>query len=506
MNSVKNKIIALLILIAVSLIMMASVMMGMKAEHQEEIFLTPEEVEWLKNHQDMIKIGYTIDYPPVEFLQYGKYVGISADYFELLEEKLDIKIQMVQFDTFGELMQEIEKGNLAGITAATKTQERDRYLDFTVPYIENPNVIITQKNFSEKLTFEKLANASMDVLVIEGFDIIEILDEGHPKLKYRTVPTPSEGLNMVTFGEADAIIMEIMTASAIMEKNNISNIMVNVETPYESDLSIATRADLPILNRIFNKGLAQITSSERKAIEQKWVHVYRDSFFENPYFWTLLLIIASILIVLIVAVSVWNTSLQEAIKLREKELEESRRELMHKTYHDNLTGLYNRVYLAEVIEEYEQKDVLPFSVLLADMNGLKMTNDTLGHEAGDCLLRKMAEIIMNKTREDHVVCRFGGDEVLVLMPHTDEEEVAQIAKEILLAVQEAEEDPVKPYMALGYATMEEKFDINSYTNLFKVADHRMYAQKLAEKDKVSGLILETIHRVLAKQKADEKKG
>ena len=50
---------------------------------------------------------------------------------------------------------------------------------------------------------------------------------------------------------------------------------------------------------------------------------------------------------------------------------------MYKTYHDELTGLYNRIYLAEILYEYEEKNVLPFSIILADMNGLKITNDIL---------------------------------------------------------------------------------------------------------------------------------
>ncbi|MGB5824609.1 MAG: transporter substrate-binding domain-containing protein, partial [Proteocatella sp.] len=230
----------------------------------EKIFLTVEEKAWLDEHKEEIKIGYTIDYPPVEFLNNGKYAGISADYFKLLEQKLGIQIQMVQFDNFHELIRQIQSGELTGITAATKTPERSEYLNFTIPYIDNPNVIITRKNFSGNLTFEKLANTSMDILVIEGYDIIEFLNHRFPKLEYRTVKSPSEGMRMVAFGEADAMIIEIMSASATIERDNISNLIVNVETPYDSNLSIATRNDWPILSQILNKGIAQITDHERK--------------------------------------------------------------------------------------------------------------------------------------------------------------------------------------------------------------------------------------------------
>ena len=187
----------------------------------QEIFLTAEEKAWLDEHKDEIRIGYTTDYPPVEFLNNEKYVGISADYFKLLEQKLGIKIDMVRFDNFDELMRQVKNKELTGITAATKTPERSEYLDFTIPYIENPNVIITRKNFSENLTFEKLANTSMDILVIEGYDIIEILNEKFPKLEYRTVKSPADGMRMVSFGEADAMIIEIMSTSETIDRDNI---------------------------------------------------------------------------------------------------------------------------------------------------------------------------------------------------------------------------------------------------------------------------------------------
>ena len=499
MESAKNKIIFLSSLILLTIII-AFTLIIVERKTTEEIFLTKEEIAWLNDNKEEIKIGYTIDYPPVEFLINGKYEGMSADYFRLLEEKLGTKIQMVQFDNFDALLKQVEAGQITGITAATKTPERSKFLEFTVPYIDNPNVIITQKNFSEELTFEKLANTSMDILVIEGFDIIEFLNERYPKLKYRTVSSPSEGLSMVAFGEADAIIMEIMTASAIIEKNNISNIMVNVETPYESNLSIATRSDLPILNRILNKGLAQITIDERKAIEQKWVYAYRAHLLENPYFWLTILIMMVILIAGIVAISIWNASLQTAIREKTRALEESKKALMYKTYHDELTGLYNRIYLAEILYEYEEKNVLPFSIILADMNGLKITNDILGHEAGDRMLVRMADIVRNNISAEHIACRFGGDEILVLLPNTDENEAAQIVERISAAALNAEEDPVKPFAALGYATMEDCFDSNNYMNLFKTADSRMYANKIAEKEKVYEIIIQSIKKQLRSNK------
>ncbi|MBP1924780.1 diguanylate cyclase (GGDEF)-like protein [Sedimentibacter acidaminivorans] len=492
----------LILLIFIGIITIFS-LINAKGAKVEEIFLTDEERTWLDEHKDEIKIGYTIDYPPVEFLDNGKFVGISADYFKLLEQKLGIKFQMVQFDNFDELIKQVQKKELTGITAATKTTERGRYLDFTVPYIENPNVIITRKNFSENLTFEKLENTSMDILVVEGYDIIEFLNESYPKLEYRTVKSPNDGMRMVAFGEADAMIIEIMSATETIERDNISNLIVNVETPYQSSLSIATRSDWPILNYILNKGLAQITHREKKVIEQKWMSLQGQSLFQNIYFWIGVVCFILLLIIIIIVISVWNSSLQAAVKEKTQAIEESKKELMFKTYHDELTGLYNRMYMAETLKQLKQENALPFSIIVADLNGLKITNDTFGHEIGDRMLIRVSEIIKENIKSNHVACRIGGDEIVVFMPSTDERESIEIVEKIQNATLIAKKDPIKPLVALGCATMYD-YDNNGYNSFFKLAEDRMYANKIANSERNYDMIINAIKKKLYENNNESK--
>ncbi|WP_347451621.1 diguanylate cyclase [Acetoanaerobium noterae] len=486
LKSNKSKITILLILFVIGI---AGTIYSFNSnqEPDEKIFLTSEETKWLNENKDEIKIGYTTDYPPVEFLDDDKYVGISADYFKLLEKKLGIDIEMVEFDNWDELIEQAKSRKISGITAATKTPERSEYLDFTVPYILNPNVIITRKNFSENLTFEKLANTSMEILVVEGYDIIEFLNERFPKLEYKTVKTPSDGMRMVAFGEADAMIIEIMSASATIERDNITNLVVNVETPYESSLSIATRNDWPMLSTIFNKGLAQISQPERKEIEQRWMPLQKKNLFENRYFWFGLLTLLLGLSIIIIVISIWNASLKKAVKEKTKALEVSTQELLYKTYHDELTGLYNRVYFSEILEEIQSKP-LPLSIIVADLNCLKITNDTFGHEAGDKLIINMAKLIQSNIEEGHIACRIGGDEMIVIMPETDVRKSLDILAKIKQATISSKEEPIRPLVALGAATKINEDE--SFSRLFKRAEEKMYENKMDESeytyDKVIG--------------------
>jgi len=586
----------------------------------QEIFLTEEERNWLEKHEGQIRIGYTTDYPPVEFLENGEYVGISADYFELLEEKLNTTIEMVEFRYWNELINQAKNHEISGITAATKTPERSEYLDFTVPYVLNPNVIITRENFSERLTFEKLAETTMEILVVEDYAIIEFLDENYPKLEYREVLDASAGLREVSFGEADAMVVEVMSASASIDRDNLTNLIVNTETPYESNLSIATRNDWPILNEILNKGLAQISESERQQIKSKWIPFERRNLFENPYFWIVLGSVIILLVMIIIVITTWNNTLKNAVKEKtfaleasKRQLEESRKrfralakystdiilrfdkdfkclyanpaveqiiernsksiigctlsemdlpknfsdvledlivfvfkqsepndivymlgerwyhwslmpefseekdlnnnvsaviisarditdrkvieeKIRYKSYHDELTGLHNRAYFNEKLEELNHEEYMPLSIILADLNGLKITNDTLGHKAGDQLLIKVSRILEETCREEDIIARIGGDEFVILLPNTTKEITREICDKIKTVCKKSPKDPIKPSVGLGYATKKnnsEPIDV-----VFKTAEDNMYHNKMYESESSSTTILKSLEELL----------
>lgn len=158
-------------------------------------------------------------------------------------------------------------------------------------------------------------------------------------------------------------------------------------------------------------------------------------------------------------------------------------EIRYLSFHDKLTALYNRAYVEMVLPDLEKTEKLPLSIIMLDLNGLKLVNDVFGHQQGDQLLIAMAKVLNQSCRETDVISRWGGDEFLILLPNTDSNECVNVCERIREACTE-EAGSSMPLLsaAIGTATKDE--GVAYLSELFSVAEHRMYNDKLVESRKV----------------------
>lgn len=144
--------------------------------------------------------------------------------------------------------------------------------------------------------------------------------------------------------------------------------------------------------------------------------------------------------------------------------------------HDVMTGLYNRAYYEEEMKRLSGGRQYPVSIIIADLDGLKEVNDSLGHQAGDNLIRRAAEVLKAGFRQEDVIARIGGDEFAVIMPLTD----SPIAKDALVRVQTLVGLNNKYYgepslaISLGFSTGEKGSDLE---DIMRAADDDMYREK-----------------------------
>ena len=146
------------------------------------------------------------------------------------------------------------------------------------------------------------------------------------------------------------------------------------------------------------------------------------------------------------------------------------------SYKDKLTGLHNRNYMESRSKEGIRSGDFPVSMIMADCNYLKRTNDQLGHEYGDLLLRRIADAISESIPQNCVPMRVGGDEFLILCTQCSKEQAYRIVDQIKEQLAAKSDDKLSLSAAFGVSTTEEKENF-SFEQAYKKADQEMYREK-----------------------------
>ncbi len=166
-----------------------------------------------------------------------------------------------------------------------------------------------------------------------------------------------------------------------------------------------------------------------------------------------------------------------------KILKDQNDKLDYLAYYDQLTGLRNRNHIHETFEQYLQSKA-PYCVILGDIDDFKKVNDTFGHNAGDNVLRKVAEIIRNNVGDRGVVCRWGGEEMLIIIKGTYGsclDVMGKIHDEIRNTTVESGHHNIKITMTFGMCGHD---DAENIEKLISLADKRLYIGKNSGKDRI----------------------
>ena len=188
-------------------------------------------------------------------------------------------------------------------------------------------------------------------------------------------------------------------------------------------------------------------------------------------------------------------------KQSEEKLLESEERFRYMSFHDSLTGLYNRAFFEEEMCRLN-KDLTraPLSIICIDLDGLKIVNDTFGHKAGDELLKDASEIISSCFRKTDIVSRIGGDEFCILLPGVDGR-IANKKKEELISMisRYNSRSPLLPLsMSIGVATTQSIEGENIY-DIYQRADDDMYKYKISQSDSPRSKIVDMLLTALSEK-------
>lgn len=288
----------------------------------KKIQLTTEERQWLDEHP-VILAASDPDWPPVEYLDRDKkFTGMAADYIALVEQRLGIRIEVVPHETWSQSLQSARERMVSLLTAAASTPDRDKYLSFTTPYLELPASIIINDDTHGISSMADLRGKR--VAVVKNYASHDFLKRMHPKLNLVPVADISNGLYAVSYGEVDAFIANVATASFYIEKLAIQNLRVAGESGFIYKIGIASRSDWPVLHRLLQKSVNSISNEERQAIYRKWIGLKPELW--KPTQEQLIAFAVALIIIGFAVTLIWNRQLRKTVENRTQELRASEEE------------------------------------------------------------------------------------------------------------------------------------------------------------------------------------
>ncbi len=288
--------------------------------------LAPEEKAWLAAHSGKIRLAPAPEYPPKDFFDgSGRYCGITAEYIHRIEEMFGFRFQIVQTASWDEMVRRARNGEFDAVTSIVNTPERRAFLNFTFPYHVSANIIVVRKDRPGSLTLGDMTG--WRTAIVQGYILENWIHRDYPAVTIVPVDAEMTALEKVSAGEVDATVMELDTATYLIQEKGFTNLRFAGQTDYPFLLCLATRRGLPILQSILDKGMNRISLAEREEIRDRWFNLRFVPIYRDRRIWLAGLAGLGTLALILAGVFAWNRILRRKVVEQTAEL---------KNYQDNL--------------------------------------------------------------------------------------------------------------------------------------------------------------------------
>ncbi len=408
--------------------------------------LTREEKAYL-NTQKQISLCVRTDAPPFEFLDSnGEYSGIVADFYQLLSRKLGVPIQVAGNG--------FEAGKCDMIAVMTHNDPDPAHMQPGSAYASYPLVIATDRNALYINTLEAVGEKAIAVSTQAPF--YKDIQNRYPQVNFIPVDSVEQGLTQVRKGEVFGLVDTAPEIGYHIQENNLFDLKISGELPDEVRLQAGIRADDPLLFQVVEKAILSLTPEEKKQIFQNWMTLTYEQGFNYTLLWGILLtlgIIGSFAVYRHISITRYNRKLGRL----NKELVQANEKLEAISYLDGLTGIPNRRKFDEVLENERkrcERNQIPLTLLMIDIDYFKPFNDRYGHLEGDDCLKKVAKSLESLMRRPgDFVARYGGEEFSMVLPGIEPDGTENLARKILDKVMALEipnpDSDVSPYLTVS---------------------------------------------------------
>lgn len=422
---------------------------------------TAEESHYLSEKKEIL-MCIDPNWLPYEKIENGQHIGMTKDYMDIFSSRLGIPISLVATSTWSESLEYARTRKCDIFSLAMATPEREKYMNFTQPYLSIPLVVATRIDQLFILNFYDVKNKKLGI--VKGYAFAELLKIKYPDLQIVEVESIDEGLDKVSKGKLFGFIGSLSSIGYVIQREYIGELKIAGKFDEKWELGVGVRNDDPLMLAVFKRVIDSVDYAEKQKIMNKWLSVKYDHGTDYSLIWKILAVVSIVVLILLYH--------QMILRKYNKELEAL-------AVTDKLTGLYNRFKLDETIEQsldnynrYEHK----FFILMLDLDFFKSVNDLHGHQIGDQILIKVASILKATLRKTDIIGRWGGEEFLIIVPAAANEivgvEVAEKIRKSFLASQELQKYAVTA--SIGVAEVNHSDNFNS---IVKRADDALYKAK-----------------------------
>ena len=456
------------------------------------IKLDDEELSYLLKKKE-IKMCVDPNWMPLERVnENGIHEGIAADLIKKMSKQLNTKIDLINSPSWSESLELIKDKKCDILSLAMKTEDRSKYLDFTTAYLSFPFVIAT---LDRELFVENIEQIlDKKIALVKGYAFTESLKQKYPNKEFIEVENVKEGLKLLSERKVFAFVDSLVSIGYSIRENNFYNIKISGKIDEKWELSIATRNDEPILNRIFQKAINSISDSDKQAAYNKWFSIKFEQAIDYTLLWKIIIPIIFIIVITIY----WNRKLyiekektkkalisleklQDALEIKNLELEK-----MSNT--DKLTNLFNRHKLDESLK-YElnrfKRTNMPFGLIILDVDFFKAVNDNFGHNIGDKVLIDICSVLTKNVRSSDILGRWGGEEFLIIVPNVNEKDLYLFAQKLRTEIESHN------FFTVGKKTCSFGVTVSriedSETSIVSRADKALYKAKNSGRNRVEVL-------------------
>lgn len=384
------------------------------------VSLTDSERAYLAAHNP-VSLCVDPDWWPFEVIdEAGEHKGMAADLLALVGERTGVKFALHRAKTWEDSVAASKGGRCLVMSFLNRTPDRDKWLIFTEPMLIDPNVLITREE--HPFIADVSALQGKTIALPKATAMHERISREFPNLKVLGNDSENESLGWVSERKADMTLRSLIVAAHTIKHNGWFNLKISGEIPgYENRLRIGVLASETTLRDILDKGVATLTDIDRRQVVDRHVQMKVVTDVQPDY--TLAMWVAAVLLA-VLATSVWWMRRLKALNDRFKAMAQT----------DPLTGLLNRNGLFHSFESDLKRALRygrPLSVIMLDIDHFKRINDELGHLMGDKVLADVGRLITQVTRHVDTVCRWGGEEFVVICHETPLDQAQQLAERVL---------------------------------------------------------------------------